>query len=78
MSEPDETPSAMFERTLKVSPALAGALVSGGLTSIEEVAYVPFAELQDVTKEAAEKVTELRRIARLYLLNSELGDAYDG
>lgn len=77
MSEPDESPSALFQRALKVSPALAGALASGGLTSIEEVAYVPFAELQEITKEAAEKVTELRRIARLYLLNSELGDALD-
>jgi transcription termination factor NusA len=78
MLEPNETHAAMFQRALKVSPALAAALVSGGLTSIEEVAYVPFTELQQVTNEPAERVTELRRIAHLYLLNSELGDSFAG
>lgn len=68
----------MFQRSLKVSPALAEALVNGGLTSIEEVAYVPFAELQQVTNEPAEAVTELRQIAHLYLQNSELDDWFPG
>jgi len=56
---------------------MSQVLESGGLKSIEEVAYVPFAELQEITREAADVVTALRRIARLYLLNSDLSDALD-
>jgi transcription termination/antitermination protein NusA len=73
----DESPVAMFQRTLKVSSQLAQAIFSGGLTSIEEVAYVPWTELAEITELSGDELNELRRIARLYLLNQELGDAFD-
>ncbi len=77
MPEPDESPAILFQRILKVSPALADALVSGGLTSIEEVAYIPFARLQEISKEAVVVVTELRRVARMRALSGDHSNDVD-
>lgn len=77
MPEPDESPAILFQRILKVSPALADALVSGGLTSIEEVAYIPFARLQEISNEAVVVVTELRRVARMRALSGDHSNDVD-
>lgn len=76
MEEPDESPAVMFQRTLKVSAELAELLVSGQLTSLEEVAYVPFAELSEATRLPDDEVLTLRRVANLYLQNDLLDDAF--
>lgn len=76
MNEPDESPAAMFQRTLKVSAELAELLVNGQLTTLEEVAYVPFAELSEISKLPDEEVSSLRRVANLYLQNDLLDDAF--
>jgi transcription termination factor NusA len=77
MSESDESPAALFQRILRVPPELARTLAAGGMTSIEEIAYVPLAELQEITRGTAENLAELRRIAYLYLLNRDISDALD-
>jgi transcription termination factor NusA len=38
----------MFHRTLQIDKVLAKKLVDGGLSTLEEVAYVPFNELREV------------------------------
>ena len=77
MPEPDESPAILFQRVLKASPALADALVSGGITSIEEVAYIPFARLQEISNETVVVVTELRRVARMRALSGDLSNDLD-
>jgi len=62
----------MFQRTLHVDAAKAEALVAGGFTSLDEVAYVPFSEFQESVAFDEGTVSELRRLARLYLLNESL------
>ena len=44
MNKPDESVADMFQRTIHVEPALAETLVAGGLSSLEEVAYIPLSE----------------------------------
>ena len=72
MQPESETPEAMFRRSLHVSEALAKALVSGGLTTLDEVAYVPHWELAKVSGLNEHEVTELRNLARMYLVNDAL------
>ena len=48
MNEPEESVAAMFQRTLHIGAALANALAGGGLTSLEEIAYIPHWELAKV------------------------------
>ena len=74
----EESPSAEFQRKLHVDATLADRLVAGGLTTLEEVAYVPLAELLEVSALPSESAWELRRIARLYLQNDDdLNSAID-
>ncbi len=69
MEPPDESIAEMFQRTLKVDRGLADALVAEGFTSIDEVAYVPFPELLEVPGLTEPSATQLRSLARLYLMN---------
>jgi N utilization substance protein A len=62
----------MFQRTLHVDAAKAEALVAGGFTSLDEVAYVPFAEFQESVAFDEATITDLRRVARTYLLTEAL------
>lgn len=78
MDVPDESPGELFQRALKVPPSLGQQLVDGGLTSLEEVAYVPFVELARITGLQDHELTALRRVARLYLENRDLGDGSEG
>jgi transcription termination factor NusA len=64
-----ESPEQLFQRTLKVSHAVASRLASAEFTSIEEVAYVPFDELLQAGGLSELETSQLRRIARLYLEN---------
>jgi N utilization substance protein A len=62
----------LFIDHLDVDDVLAGILVSEGFTTIEEVAYVPEAELLGIEEFDEEIVTELRNRARDYLLTQAI------
>ena len=72
MEEPAESPTAMFQRTLHVGAELAEALERGGLTSLDEVAYIPHWELAEIGKLDEVQTQRLREMARMYLLNESL------
>ena len=61
-----------FVQELGVDEDLAQLLVSEGFTSIEEVAYVPVAEMMEIEGLDEELVSELRRRARDMLLNKAI------
>ncbi|WCE93410.1 transcription termination factor NusA [Acidithiobacillus ferriphilus] len=61
-----------FVQELGVDEDLAGLLVSEGFTSIEEVAYVPVAEMMEIEGLDENLVGELRRRARDVLLNKAI------
>lgn len=74
MEKPNESVAEMLQRTLHIDASLANALADDGFTALEEVAYVPFAELQAATKLDDEATSALRNLARRYLTIDALGD----
>jgi transcription termination factor NusA len=68
MSLPDESPSELFVRTMRMPRSVADALVAGEVKSIEELAYIPWDELLAVPGAEAWLLRELREHARRYLL----------
>jgi transcription termination/antitermination protein NusA len=68
MSLPDESPSELFMRALRMPKAVAEALVAGEVTSIEELAYIPLEELLAVPSVERWLLLELREQARQHLL----------
>ena len=73
MDEPDESPASMFQRTLHIGVDLANALERGGLTTLDEVAYIPHRELAEIGHLDEIQTQRLREMARMYLLS----DAFD-
>ena len=63
---------AEFKKVLDVDDEVAGILVAEGFSTIEEVAYVPEAELDSIEEFDAEIITELRNRARDYLLTQAI------
>jgi len=63
---------AEFKQKLDVDDEVAGILVAEGFSTIEEVAYVPEAELDSIEEFDAEIVNELRNRARDYLLTQAI------
>jgi len=74
MEESRETPAALFQRTLHIGAELAKTLEHGGLTTVDEVAYIPHWELAEVGKLDELQTQRLREVARAYLLNQTLPD----
>jgi hypothetical protein len=70
MQDRDEA-IAMLRRVLSIDAALASRLVDGHLFTIEDVAYVPFAELKEVCCLSEAETTELREAAQRHLLKFE-------
>jgi N utilization substance protein A len=68
MDDPAEA-IAMLQQTLGIGAELAGKLVEGGFSTIEEVAYVPFDELKEVCCLPESEARNLRELARRHLLN---------
>lgn len=70
----EETDSArkLFMEKLDVDEELAGILVEEGFSSLEEVAYVPLAEMLEIEAFDEETVTELRTRAKDALLTQEI------
>ena len=63
---------AEFKQKLDVDDEVAGILVAEGFSTIEEVAYVPEAELDSIEEFDADIVNELRNRARDYLLTQAI------
>ena len=63
---------AEFKDKLDVDEEVAGILVAEGFSTIEEVAYVPEAELNSIEEFDADMVNELRNRARDYLLTQAI------
>lgn len=59
---------AMLQQTLGIGAELAGKLVAGHLSTIEEVAYVPFEELKNVSCLPESEAMNLRELAQRHLL----------
>ncbi len=70
----EETDSArrLFMEKLDVDAELADILVAEGFSSLEEVAYVPLAEMLEIEAFDEETVTELRTRAKDALLTQEI------
>lgn len=70
----EETDSArkLFMEKLDVDAELADILVEEGFNSLEEVAYVPLAEMLEIEAFDEETVTELRTRAKDALLTQEI------
>src|SRR5574344_476826 len=70
----EETDSArkLFMEKLDVDAELADILVAEGFASLEEVAYVPLAEMLEIDAFDEETVTELRTRAKDALLTQEI------
>ena len=64
--------SALFIEKLGVDEELAAILVEEGFSSLEEVAYVPLAEMLEIEAFDEEMVTELRTRAKDALLTQEI------
>jgi N utilization substance protein A len=69
MSTPEESAEATFVRVLGVPQMVARALCSSEITSLEELAYVPVAELLAVKGIQEWLLLELRERARIHLQN---------
>ncbi|MDV2117636.1 transcription termination factor NusA [Alcaligenes faecalis] len=63
---------AMFMSRLDVDEAVADILIDEGFTGLEEIAYVPLQELQDIEAFDEETVNELRARARNALLSEAI------
>ena len=64
----------MFVRALKIEPEWAAVLVANGLTTLEEVAYVPIDELRAIDGVDEQRVQAWRARARRHLLVQAIGD----
>jgi N utilization substance protein A len=73
MEPADETPSAMFQRVLRIGRPEAEALEAEGFTSLDEVAYVPFNEMLEVPGLTEAAAMSMRNAARAILLRDALG-----
>ena len=76
MDMPDESPEAMFQRTLHIAESVARILTAGGITTLEELGYVPTGELLQVRGLHESDAQLLRKRAREYLLHG-LNDGQD-
>ena len=77
MDERPESESEMLQRVLHISDVLANRLVAAGITTIEEVAWVPFQELRQIGGLWDEEATLLRNAARKHILDEVIGPEGD-
>ena len=77
MATPKESPEELFQRTLHMDAKLARILTAGGIVTLEELAYVPIAELLGVRGLPESDAQHFRKRAREYLLGHSIGDRGD-
>ncbi|MDR1529892.1 MAG: transcription termination factor NusA [Burkholderiales bacterium] len=63
---------SLFTERLDVDDEVADILVSEGFSSLEEIAYVPLNEMQEIEAFDEETIEELRKRARSALLTNEI------
>jgi N utilization substance protein A len=68
----------MFQRTLQMGEKLARVLTAGGITTLEELAYVPIDELLGVEGLGETEAQLFRKRAVAYLLQDAMGGEDDG
>lgn len=68
MDNPEESPVAMFQRTLHMEQRVANAFVAGGVEILEELAYVPLDELFAIDGLTESEVQHFRQRYRARLL----------
>jgi transcription termination/antitermination protein NusA len=78
----DESPEQLFQRTLQMDAGMARVLTASGIVTLEELAYVPMAELLEVPGLNEADAQLFRKRAHAYLLNDVMrghddGDAVD-
>jgi N utilization substance protein A len=78
MDKSDETIKTMFVQVLGIDLEAATILVNNGITSLEEVAYVPLSELVSIKGLQEPQLQAWRKRAREHLLVSAIGDGDDG
>ncbi len=78
MEKPSESPEAMFQRTLNMDVRFAQTLAAGGIVTLEELAYIPIAELLGVQGLQESEAQLFRKLARAYLLHDATGSEDDG
>ena len=78
MDRPDKTPEAMFQRVLHVDEILARVLTASGIATLEEVAYVPMAELLGIQGLDEPEAQRIRKHARMFLIREAVGSEDDG
>jgi N utilization substance protein A len=78
VEKPSESPEAMFQRTLHMDVRLAQTLTAGGIVTLEELAYIPIAELLGVQGLEEPEAQLFRKRARAYLLVDPMGSEDDG
>lgn len=68
----------MFHETLNVDEEVASILVQEGFSTLEEVAYVPLAEMQEIEEFDEDIVNELRARAKDALVTQEISNEEHG
>jgi N utilization substance protein A len=75
IDEPDRGVVEMFMQLLDVDQRVAAALVDAGLTTIDEVAYIPLQELLEISEITQTLLLSLRELARQRILDDTMGRA---
>ena len=78
MPSPDESPEAMFQRTIHMDQRVARLLTAGGILTLEELAYVPIDELLAVKGLQESEAQLFRGRARAFLLEDAMGGSDNG
>jgi transcription termination/antitermination protein NusA len=72
-----ESPESLFKRVLRMDEGLARTLVAGGISTLEELGYVPIGELLSVPGLKESDAQLYRQRARAYLLHDATGNQDD-
>jgi len=72
-----ESPESLFKRVLRVDEGLARTLVTGGITTLEQLGYVPIGELLSVPGLTESDARLYRQRARAHLLYDATGNQGD-
>jgi transcription termination factor NusA len=78
MDKPEESPEALFQRTLQMDARLARTLTAGGVLTLEELAYVLIGELLGIPGLGESDAQRFRKRAREYLLGDAMANQRDG
>lgn len=73
MDEPERGVVEMFMRSLDVDERVAVALVDAGLTTVDEVAWIPLQELLEIAEITQTLLLSLRERARQRIVDDTIG-----